>query len=109
MLGKLREIGAINDQVYNPIIGCLISSPKNIAELQDLLDQSNLIVTTMSLLNSTHFKEEFVKFLASKCDTIIIDEAHHVPASSWNYVKKIFGAVRCLQFTATPFRNDGKK
>ena len=109
VLGKLREIGAINDQVYNPVIGCLVSSPKNIAELQDLLDQSNLIVTTMSLLNSTHFKEEFVNFLASECDTIIIDEAHHVPASSWNYVKKIFGAVNCLQFTATPFRNDGKK
>lgn len=108
-LGKLREIGAINGKFANPVVGCLVSSPNDIAELQDLLDKSNLIVTTMSLLNSGHFKDEFIQLLASTCDTLIIDEAHHVPANSWNKVKKAFGSVRCLQFTATPFRNDGKK
>lgn len=108
-LGKLQEIGAINETFENPVVGCLVSSPKNIAELQDLLNESNVIVTTMSLLNSGHFKEEFVRLLASTCDTLIIDEAHHVPASSWKQMKKAFDSVRCLQFTATPFRNDGKK
>lgn len=108
-LGKLREIGAINERFKNPVVGCLVSSPKDTAELQDLLSKSNVIVTTMSLLNSGYFKDEFVRLLASTCDTLIIDEAHHVPASSWTQVKKSFEAVRCLQFTATPFRNDGKK
>lgn len=108
-LGKLREIGAINDTFENPVVGCLVSSPKDITELQELLDKSNLIVTTMSLLNSGYFKDEFIRLLASTCDTLVIDEAHHVPASSWKQVKKAFQSVRCLQFTATPFRNDGKK
>jgi len=108
-LGKLREIGAINDSFCNPITGCLISSPKDAAELEDLLSKSNVVVTTMSLLNSGHFSDEYLKILSAKCDTLIIDEAHHVPASSWNRVKKSFGKNRCLQFTATPFRNDGKK
>lgn len=108
-LGKLREIGAINEKIENPVVGCLISSPKDIAELQDLLSRSNLVVTTMSLLNSGFFKDEFTRLLASTCDTLIIDEAHHVPASSWKQVKKVFEHIRCLQFTATPFRNDGKK
>ena len=108
-LGKLREIGAINEKFENPVVGCLVSSPNDIAELKDLLDKSNLIVTTISLLNSRHFKDEFIQLLASTCDTLIIDEAHHVPANSWSQVKKAFGSVRCLQFTATPFRNDGKK
>jgi superfamily II DNA or RNA helicase len=108
-LGKLREIGAINNSFENPIVGCLVASPKDTAELQDLLDKSNLIITTMSLLNSGHFKEEYLRLLASTCDTLIIDEAHHVPANSWRQVKKSFESVRCLQFTATPFRNDGKK
>lgn len=108
-LGKLREIGAINETFENPVVGCLVSSPKDIAELQDLLNKSNLIVTTMSLLNSGYFKDEFIRLLASTCDTLIIDEAHHVPANSWKQVKKAFESVRCLQFTATPFRNDGKK
>ena len=108
-LGKLREIGAINDSFENPVIGCLVSSPKDITELQELLDKSNLIITTMSLLNSGHFKDEFLRLLASMCDTLIIDESHHVPANSWKKVKKVFESVECLQFTATPFRNDGKK
>lgn len=108
-LEKLREIGAINDDFANPVVGCLVSSPNDISELQELIDKSNLIVTTMSLLNSIHFKDEYLRLLASICDTLIIDEAHHIPANSWNKVKKAFGSVRCLQFTATPFRNDGKK
>ncbi len=108
-LGKLREIGAINESFENPVVGCLISSPKDITELQELLDKSNLIITTMSLLNSGYFKNEFMQLLASTCDTVIIDEAHHVPSKSWKKVKNAFASVKCLQFTATPFRNDGKK
>lgn len=108
-LGKLREIGAINESFLNPIVGCLISSPKDIIELHDLLNKSNLIVTTMSLLNSSFFKDEYIRLLASTCNTLIIDEAHHVPANSWMRVKSLFNSSKCLQFTATPFRNDGKK
>lgn len=108
-LGKLREIGAISEAFLNPIVGCLTSSPKDIAELQELLDKSNLIVTTMSLLNSSFFKDEYIRLLALTCNTLIIDEAHHVPATSWMQVKSVFDSAKCLQFTATPFRNDGKK
>ncbi len=106
-LGKLREIGAIGKAFKNPVVGCLASSPRDITELQDLLDRSNLIVTTMSLLR--RFRGEFIRLLASTCDTLIIDEAHHVPADSWRQTKKAFESIRCLQLTATPFRNDGKK
>lgn len=108
-LGKLREIEAINDSFCNPILGCLMSSPKDAAELEDLLNKSNVVVTTMSLLNSGHFSDEYLRILSARCDTLIIDEAHHVPSSSWSRVKKSFEKNRCLQFTATPFRNDGKK
>ena len=108
-LGKLREIRAIDDSFCNPIVGCLLSSPKDVAEMEDLLSKSNIVVTTMSLLNSGHFSDKFLKILSAKCDTLIIDEAHHVPANSWERVKKSFNNSRCLQFTATPFRNDGKK
>lgn len=108
-LGKLREIGAIDESFKNPVVACLIASPKSIGELQELLDSSNLIVTTMSLLNSGHFKKEHLELLAATCDTLIIDEAHHVPAGSWQKIKSAFSGAKCLQFTATPFRRDGKK
>lgn len=108
-LGKLREIGAIDESFQNPVVGGLLSAPESIDDLQNLLDKSNIIVTTMSLLSSRFFSEEFLQLIMSMCDTLIIDEAHHVKANSWSQVKKSFESIKCLQFTATPFRNDGKK
>jgi hypothetical protein len=49
-LSKLREVGAITDAFENPVVGCLVSSPKDTAELQELLDKSNLIVTTIGVI-----------------------------------------------------------
>ena len=108
-LGKLREIGAIDESFQNPVVGGLLSAPESIDDLQNLLDKSNIIITTMSLLSSRFFSEEFLQLIMSMCDTLIIDEAHHVKANSWSQVKKSFESIKCLQFTATPFRNDGKK
>lgn len=108
-LNILREIKAINISFENPVVGCINASPKDINELKELVCSSNVIVTTMSMLNSHKFKEEYLQCLVSNCDTLIIDEAHHVASKSWSKVKEVFASVRCLQFTATPFRNDGKK
>ena len=41
------------------------------------------------------------------CTQPIIDEAHHVVAASWNRIKTAFRGKPCIQFTATPFREDG--
>lgn len=35
--------------------------------------------------------------------------AHHIEANRWNQIKSYFKGKKILQFTATPFRNDGKK
>ena len=42
-------------------------------------------------------------------DLVLIDEAHHSPARTWNAVIKAFPNARCVLFTATPFRRDGKE
>src|SRR5262249_24929540 len=39
---------------------------------------------------------------------LFIDEAHHIKAPTWEYLKERFKERPVLQFTATPFRNDGK-
>lgn len=109
VLGKLRQIGIIDKNIQNPIVGCLCSSPSNLDELDEILDKSNVIVATSSLLSSTKFKTEYINLIANKCDTVILDEAHHVPSKTWSKIKKEFENVCCLQFTATPFRNDNKK
>src|SRR5690606_23093415 len=42
-------------------------------------------------------------------DLVLIDEAHHSPARTWNALIEAFPRARCTLFTATPFRRDGKE
>lgn len=41
-------------------------------------------------------------------DMVIVDEAHHVPADSWQNINEAFPNAKKLYFTATPFRSDHK-
>lgn len=108
-LKKLREIGAINNAFENPVVGLLKTTPETVEELKELIDVSNVIVSTMSLISYSKFRAKYLDVLSLSCDILIIDEAHHVAAKTWAHVKSAFSNAKCLQFTATPFRNDGKK
>lgn len=39
-------------------------------------------------------------------DLILVDEAHHLPATTWTAVLESFPSARRILFTATPFRRD---
>lgn len=41
-------------------------------------------------------------------DLVLVDEAHHNPAESWQQVKRRFPAARIVNFSATPTRADGR-
>src|SRR5439155_18919664 len=41
-------------------------------------------------------------------DLILVDEAHHNTAASWQQVKQRFPAARIVNFSATPTRADGQ-
>ena len=41
-------------------------------------------------------------------DLIIVDEAHHAPAESWQNVNRAFPDAKKIYLTATPFRGDNK-
>jgi superfamily II DNA or RNA helicase len=41
-------------------------------------------------------------------DLILVDEAHHNPAASWQQVKQRFPAARIVNYSATPTRADGR-
>jgi superfamily II DNA or RNA helicase len=40
-------------------------------------------------------------------DMIVVDEAHHAPADSWQNVNEAFPDAKKIYLTATPFRSDG--
>jgi len=67
----------------------------------------NVVVSTMNIL--TMLSENQLKIVDSFCSHIFIDEAHHVKASTWGAFKEKFSPSKIIQFTATPFRNDGKR
>ncbi len=106
-LGVLRKIGVIPSNLMSPSVGCLQTTPSDINELGAIIEQSNILVATVSLLKN--FDDKYIDLIVQQCSSIIIDEAHHIAAGTWSDLKSNFTKAKCLQFTATPFRNDGKK
>lgn len=46
--------------------------------------------------------------IAKRVGAIIVDEAHHIAATGWASFRKHFADCRIPQFTATPYRREGK-
>ncbi len=42
-------------------------------------------------------------------DLILVDEAHHKPATTWSKLLKSFSKAKQISFTATPFRRDEER
>ena len=80
---------------------------KNIYKAKQILENSNIIITTINIV--AKFTGEYMELLNKFCSDVIIDEAHHIAATSWNKFKNYMRNKRIVQFTATPFRNDNKK
>lgn len=105
--GILKDIGVVDKKSISPTVVLLKSVPKSDEEFDELLNNSNIVVVTMALVNKLN-QEQCAK-LEEFAELLIVDETHHIMAASWLKFKNKFLKKRILQFTATPFRNDGKK
>lgn len=107
-LGLLKEpvFGVVAAAARYPVVGLLKSRPKEPSEVEAIFRRCNVVVTTMQLASGC--SAEVTEKMAELCTHLFIDEAHHVAAPKWNEFKVGFSASRIVQFTATPFRNDGK-
>lgn len=104
---KDPRFGVINENAINPKVAILKEGISNIEDLEYFFSQSNVIVTTMSLINSLN--PDCQNKIVKVCSHFFIDEAHHAQASSWNSFRKRFENKPIIQFTATPFRNDNQR
>ncbi|WP_228099173.1 DEAD/DEAH box helicase [Pedobacter sp. MC2016-24] len=98
--GKLRELGVITHGKPNPIIAVLSKTLTEVNELND----AQVVVSTPGLLARAAL--EVQNKLKSIFSHVFFDEAHHIEASEWKYLKNLFGKAKIVQFTATPYRND---
>ena len=105
-LGLLRTLNVIPESVEYPVVGIIERRPKSSAELQIFRD-CNVTVGVMSSLAGGTARDCHLE-MSKIVDTLIVDEAHHIGAKTWQGLKQAFSSNRILQFTATPFRNDGK-
>jgi len=71
-------------------------------------DKSHIVVTNVHQL-ATNVDKWLTKFKHDYFDLIIIDEAHHSTAESWQTVLDYFPEAKVVNMTATPFRSDKAK
>ncbi|OIJ14887.1 helicase [Anaerobacillus arseniciselenatis] len=106
-LGLLKKFGLVDKKALYPRVGILKQKFNSSKEVLDFFNQSNVIVTTMKLVAESI--EEHQNIISKITTNIFIDEAHHVKAAMWDNFRKYFSNSKVLQFTATPFRNDGQR
>ena len=104
-LGYLPRLGVVPFDIALPSVTPIRTGIRSVAEADDLLLHSNVLIATPSVLNSSD--QDAVDRLCEGITDLFIDESHHVSAATWTKVRDRFAGKRIVQFTATPFRNDG--
>lgn len=105
-LGVLPVAGAVSGDFRCPAVLTLTSGLSTAEQVDELLRRSNVIVATAQVLNACSTAARVR--LAEGCERLFIDEAHHVAARTWRSVADLFANREVVQFTATPYREDGR-
>lgn len=105
-LGLLKNIGVVGKKAFYPLVGVIEHRFDTTQEAEVFFDSCDVVISTMSVINKC--SEDIQKAIANACSHLFIDEAHHIAAPTWQKFKSHFNKKPILQFTATPFRGDGK-
>lgn len=105
-LGRLGDLSVLPPGALRPAVGRLTGRLGKIEAVEQFIEASQVIVTTPHALAGS--SEPAKLLLYSSCDALFIDEAHHVRAKTWGEIRSAFIGKRVVQFTATPFREDGQ-
>ncbi|SEH12689.1 Superfamily II DNA or RNA helicase [Sphingopyxis sp. YR583] len=105
--GILHDAGVLAPTAETPMVAVLDGRPKSPDEVSEIFGRANVIVTTMQVAGQC--APEVQARMAELCSHLFIDEAHHIAARTWQAFKGKFDARTVVQFTATPFRTDGRR
>lgn len=105
-LGCLRQFGIVSSNCKSPYVS-IVNSGMDLNGWQDIVSRSNVIISTMPLL--ANVDDDVKSYLVGEITNLFVDEAHHTEAPTWSKFLDSFPRTRIIQFTATPFRNDGRK
>lgn len=105
-LGVLPRIGAIAGDFRCPVVAVLKGALESAEQVDEMMQRANVVVATAQALSRC--TQAARSSLAQQCDRLYIDEAHHVAAPTWRAVADLFATKEIIQFTATPYREDGQ-
>jgi superfamily II DNA or RNA helicase len=105
-LGVLQATGVIDPSAERPVVGQLDHRFTSSEAAGEFCRSCNVILTTPQALLLPKAPEISAAILDS-CSHLFVDEAHHVEARTWRQIRDAFTAKPVVQFTATPFREDG--
>ena len=107
-LNNLKKFNIYNEN-ETPKVKELKKSISSYDEWNELKDYE-VVVSTPHCISSkyNHVLHPVEEIKQTLFDLIIIDEAHHIPAETWDHILKQFPNAKKVLFTATPFRRDGK-
>jgi len=105
-LGMLPELGVVPHSITKPVVGIIDHQITSEDQLK-IFEQCNVVVAVVNSFSSKK-TETLLSEIADCCSHLVLDEAHHVAAASWNRLKTAFSEKNkpVFQFTATPFRED---
>jgi superfamily II DNA or RNA helicase len=99
----LKNTTAIPEAVMPPEVREISSRIKSLADWQDLA-KADVVVGTPNSLSPEY--SEIPDPPEDLFDIVLVDEAHHSPARTWEALLGRFPKAQRILFTATPFRLD---
>lgn len=105
-LGVLQELGIVSSSALRPVVGRVQHGFTTVESARAFADACNVIVATPQSL--TACQPQALAAVLGTCSHLFIDEAHHVAARTWSAIREAFTDKHVAQFTATPFREDGR-
>ncbi|WP_280445025.1 DEAD/DEAH box helicase [Nocardia brasiliensis] len=105
-LGILHREGIVSPAALRPCVGRLQHRFADADEARRFAAACNVVVATPHVIqaNTDAIRDVF----CAEFTHLLIDEAHHAPATMWTAIIRAFGERPILLFTATPFRRDGR-
>ncbi len=108
-MGLLGTFGVLAEGALLPVVGVVKHALGSAEEASDLMRRCNVVVATMAVLDAC--PPDARDRIADLCTCLFVDEAHHGAARTWQEFRTLFlkrPRNRALQFTATPYREDGR-
>jgi superfamily II DNA or RNA helicase len=105
--GLLQTSGVIGAEALRPVVGQVHHGFLDAPSAEAFAAACNVIVTTPKALGAS--PDAARDAVLNSSSHLFVDEAHHVEATTWRQIRDAFAGRPVVQFTATPYREDGRR